>query len=128
MLKRRSVLQNRLPGKSLKKLKKRLKQPGARFSWKPRKKHTAFVPKSSKKAVHDEGSFKEVREGFFKKKKALIEKQRLLNAERKQLTEKKESLMASRKTLNMYMNSKGLSLNACQVYHQMKPENFSLRT
>jgi len=37
----------------------------------------------SKKAVHDEQSFKEVKDGFFRKKKASIAKERLLNARKK---------------------------------------------
>jgi hypothetical protein len=83
LLRRKSVLQSKLPREYLRKQKRKLKQPGERFFWKPKKKRITFVPRLSKKAVHDEESFKEVKDGFFRKKKASIEKERLLNAKKK---------------------------------------------
>jgi hypothetical protein len=67
----------------LRRQKRRLKQPGERFSWKLKKKRIAFVLRLSRKAVHDEESFKEVKDGFFRKKKASIVKERLLNKKKK---------------------------------------------
>ena len=39
--------------------------------------------KSNRKAVHDEENFKEVKEGFFRKKRVWIANQRLLNVKKR---------------------------------------------